>query len=369
LVPFLVAAQRRGDEVRVIGPPALREMVQREGFTFVPGGEPPEAEIAPIREQLAVAAPLEASVLGNRELFGRLAADAMLPAADRFVEEWQPDLVLRDPAEFASAVVAHRRSVPVGQVAISLAEVEAGSLAVAAPALDRHGAGITDALRAEPYLTRFPDALDPSPFATTIRYHDGDSSEPVALPDWWAGSRAPLVYVTFGTVLGFMSIAADVFKVATAAVGSFDARVLLTVGHEFDRTGALGAVPDHVHVEPWVDQADVLAAADLVVCHGGSGTVYGALAAGVPLVVVPVFADQFENAHRVTRSGAGIAVEQQRHDGRGARTPIDADAVPRITGAIQQVLADPSFRTRAQTIASEMAETPTVADALERISG
>jgi UDP:flavonoid glycosyltransferase YjiC (YdhE family) len=367
LAPFLAAAQRRGDDVRVIGPPALREMVEAEGLAFVPGGEPPESDIAPIREQLAVAPPLEASVLGNRELFGRLAADAMLPAVDRIVEEWQPDLVLRDPAEFASAIVAARRSVPVVQVAISLAEVEAGSLAVAAPALDRHGAGMTDALRAVPYLTRFPGALDPSPFPTTIRYHDGDGATARALGDWWPASPtpAPLVYATFGTVLGFMSMAADVFKVALAGVAPLDTRVLVTVGRQLD-IEALGAVPDHVHVEPWVDQADVLAVADVVVCHGGSGTVYGALAAGVPLVVVPVFADQFENARRVAASGAGLVVEQQPVDPGGARVPIAMNAAPRITRAIEHVLSNPSLRARAHTIAAEMAATPTVAEALDR---
>ena len=144
-----------------------------------------------------------------------------------------------------------------------------------------------------------------------------------------------------------MSIAGTVFRAALRAVEALDARVLLTVGRKFD-AAELGPVADHVHVEPWVEQSDVLAVADVVVCHGGSGTVYGAAGAvGVPLVVVPVFADQFENAHRVAASGAGLVVEQQPVDTSGARTPIDGEAAPRITRAIEQVLADPSFRTRA----------------------
>src|SRR4051794_12749112 len=172
LAPFLIAARNRGDEVCVVAPPALREMVEAEGLTFVEGGEPPESAIAPIREQLAVAPPHVASVLGNRDLFARLAADAMLPSVERVVREWQPDLVLRDPAEYASAIVAHDRSVPTAQVAISLADVEAGSLAVAGEVLEAHRAGLVDEMRADPYLSRFPAALDPSPFATTIRYRD-----------------------------------------------------------------------------------------------------------------------------------------------------------------------------------------------------
>lgn len=95
--------------------------------------------------------------------------------------------------------------------------------------------------------------------------------------------------MTFGTVLGYMSIASRVYRAALRAVEHVEARVLLTVGNRFD-PGALGPLPSHVHVEPWVDQDRVFPEADLVVCHGGSGTAFGALAAGVPLVTVPVFA-------------------------------------------------------------------------------
>jgi UDP:flavonoid glycosyltransferase YjiC (YdhE family) len=366
LAPLLIAARDRGDEVRVVAPPALQAMVDAEGLAFVPGGEPPESAIAPIREQLAVAPPLQASMLGNRELFARLAADAMLPGVERVVREWAPDLVLRDPAEYASAIVAHEHSVPAAQVAISLANVESGSLAVAAEVLDAHRRGLTDALRADPYLTRVPAAIDPSPFSSTIRYHDAEPA-PAALPDWWAGSRAPLVYVTFGTVLGYMTIASEVFRTALDAVNSIDARVLLTVGRKFDPT-ELGSVPTHVHVESWVDQRDALACADVVVCHGGSGTVYGALAAGVPLVVVPVFADQFENARRVEACGAGVVVQRPHDDASSARTTVDRDDAPRIEAAVRLVLQTPSYRERTQAIAADVAATPTAAVALELLN-
>ena len=76
--------------------------------------------------------------------------------------------------------------------------------------------------------------------------------------------------------------------------------MLLTTGTDLD----LGAVPTNVHVERWVPQADVLAHASVVVGHGGSGTTLGALGAGQPLVVVPLFADQPNNAARVAIASA-----------------------------------------------------------------
>ena len=116
---------RRGDDVVIAGPPALREMVEEAGYPFRPGREPPESEVAAIREKLAVVSGAEASILANRDLFGRLATRAMLPATVRLFESW---LLLREPCEYASAVAAARSGTPVVQVAISFAEVEAGSL-------------------------------------------------------------------------------------------------------------------------------------------------------------------------------------------------------------------------------------------------
>ena len=323
LLPFLAAARDRGNEVLVVGPPSMQEMVERAGYPFAAGGEPPEDEIAPIRERLPVAPPLEASVLGNRELFGRLATHAMLPGMERICGSWAPDLVLRDPCEYASAVVAGPRAIPTAQVAISLAQAEAASIDAAAPALEEHRSGLTAELRAQPYLTRFPASLDPSPFPTTVRFGVPGVTTTEPLPDWWDGSRSPLVYVTFGTVLGYMTFAADVYRIALAALAGLDARVLLTVGGRLE-PASLGPIPANVHVEPWIDQDRVLAGAELVVCHGGSGTVFGAVAAGVPLVVVPVFADQFENGRRVARSGAGMTVETESVRDDGSREVVTA---------------------------------------------
>jgi UDP:flavonoid glycosyltransferase YjiC (YdhE family) len=239
-----------------------------------------------------------------------------------------------------------------------------GSIDVAAPALEAHRAGIVDELRQSPYVTRFPTPLDPSPFPHTFRFSEPEPDVgPATLPDWWDGSRAPLLYLTFGTVLGHMTMATDVYRIALRAVADLPVRVLLTTGRKLDRS-QLGPAPANVHVEAWIDQRDALAAADLVVCHGGSGTVFGALASGVPTVVVPVFADQFENGRRVAESGAGLTIAPQpdaRDDPRVLLTPSDS---PRITNAITAALESPSLRREARRIAEQMAAEPSVDDLL-----
>lgn len=364
LVPLLHAARRRGDEVLVVGPAALAEQVAAAGFDFEAGGEPAEVEVAPIRERLPTAPPAEASALGNRELFGRLAARALLPAMARTCARWRPDLVLRDPCEHASAAVAMRLDLPVAQVAISVAEAEWGSIGVAAPALEELEPGLTAVERSTPYLTRFPAELDPSPFPDTVRFRpDEPGSGP--LPDWWAGDPAPLAYVTFGTVLGHMTIAGGVYRAALRAFDGLRVRVLMTVGHRIDPS-VLDPLPAGVHAERWVDQERVLPSADVVVCHGGSGTVYAALAAGVPVVVVPVFADQFENGRRIAAAGAGVVVEV---DGGSRSRVVDERDAPRIRAAVEAVLATPRYRERAEAVAVGMATSPSVDDVLEALLG
>lgn len=349
----------------MVGPPGLMDMVRATGHPFLTGGEPSEEQVRPIRERLPVAPPHEAAVLGNRELFGRLAATAMLASMEQAVRDWRPDVILRDPCEYASAVVAARLGVPAPQVAISLAEVEWNSIATAAPALEEHREGITDELRRSPYLTRFPAALDPSPFPDTWRYREPAAGPERTLPDWWPGNGAPLVYVSFGTVLGHMSLAEEAYRTVLDAVAGLDARVLLTTGRAFDPS-RLPDVPGNVHVEAWVDQADVLGEASLVVCHGGSGTAYGTLAVGVPLVVVPLFADQLANAPTVTRAGAGVQVRTGEDSG-GHRRPLSRQDAPRIRDAIETVLADGSYRAAAQAIAADMAGAATLKTLLAQL--
>ena len=365
LLPFLAAARGRGDETLVVGPPALRDMVERAGYPFRAGGEPPEEEVAPIRERLPLAPPAEASVLGNRELFGRLATLAMLPGMEEACAEWAPDFVLREPCEYASAVVAGRAHLPVAQVAISLAQGEAASIDSAAPALEAHRRGLVDELPGLPYLTRFPASLDPSPFPATVRFHEPPPPAAGPLPDWWYGSAAPLVYVTFGTVLGHMSIAAGVYRTALAAVEGLDIRVLLTVGSQFDRS-ELGPVPANVHVEAWVEQSEVFPRAELVVCHGGRGRVRGRRRrpprGGGARVRGPV---RQRAPHR--RDGAGLVVESDVRTTAGTRCIITEEDAPRVRGGIQSVLGDDSYRHQARHIADEVGAAPTAEAALDSL--
>ena len=69
----------------------------------------------------------EANVLVVREIFARFDARAMLPRLREAFEEWEPDLVFREPNEYSSAVAADLYDVPHARVGINLAAVEENS--------------------------------------------------------------------------------------------------------------------------------------------------------------------------------------------------------------------------------------------------
>jgi UDP:flavonoid glycosyltransferase YjiC (YdhE family) len=372
LVPFAEAVRRRGDDVLFVVPPGLADTVRAAGLDHRIGADPPAEELDAIWARWAVAPPEEAAVLGNRDIFGRLDTAAMLPAVDDTCRDWRPDVVLRDPCEFASAIVADRYGIDSAQVAISRADVELGSLRLAAPVLEPYSDGIVERIVATPYLSRFPASTDPSPYPITRRYRDVLAVPAAALPDWWPSDDRPLVYVTFGSVAGSVaggvsigvSIGVLACRAVLDAVADLPVRVLLTVGRAVD-PAELGDIPANVHVEAWVPQSDVLACAAAVVCHGGSGTTFGTLAAGVPLVVVPLFADQPGNARCVAAAGAGVVVEPA--PGAAATDRIGREHAPQIRAAVQAVLADPSYSRAAQRVADEMRDTPSVDELLSEL--
>jgi UDP:flavonoid glycosyltransferase YjiC (YdhE family) len=178
-------------------------------------------------------------------------------------------------------------------------------------------------------------ALHPLPF---------DSSTNDALPSWVEQLPAvPNVYFTLGTV--FNTESGDLF--ARVLVGLRDApvNVIATVGHEIDPT-EFGQQPPHIHIERYIPQALILPRCRVSISHGGSGSVIGALAHGLPMVLIPMGADQPQNAARCEALGA-------------ARVLDAVDATPEmIRQAVKEVLKNPTYRQAAEQMRAEIAALP-----------
>jgi len=161
----------------------------------------------------------------------------------------------------------------------------------------------------------------------------------------------PRVYLTLGTV-SFGAV--EVLGRAIAETAALDVDLLVTVGSEGEPS-ALDAVPDNVHVERFVAQSAVLPLVDLIVHHGGTGTVLSALEVGLPQLLLPQGADQFFNAEILTEAGAG----------RGL--PNDAQQPGAIGEAVQALLGDAPERRTAAKLRDEIAAMPSPADVVPEL--
>ena len=97
-----------------------------------------------------------------------------------------------------------------------------------------------------------------------------------------------------------------------------------------------GAWPPGVLVADWIDLPAEVTRCALVVLHGGAGTSWAALSAGVPAVCLPQAGDQFRNAELLARAGAGLVVQ-----------PDNADA-DILRNALAHALDDSSMATAAR---------------------
>ena len=80
----------------------------------------------------------------------------MLGTARAVRDSWRPDLIVREPCEYASAVAAHEAGIAQVEVGISLAAIERAVLEMVTPIIERRRPGVAEAIGAAPYVTSFP---------------------------------------------------------------------------------------------------------------------------------------------------------------------------------------------------------------------
>jgi len=363
VLPYARALLARNHEVLVAAPAQASELVRGAGLAHAPFDHPGDEQLAPIWARLSGKWTDDAMAIAAREIFAGANAAAALPQLRATLASFRPDLVVRESFEFGALVAAERARVRHARIAVHsisfeefippLIEQPIDALRALAGLAPDHGA----ALRAEPVFSTFPASFDvvatesrmQAPFR--LRSAEDRPSSPSAA---WANSAdpRPLLYISFGTLVGTNPQARSIYRTSLEAVAGLPVRALLTTGQGV-ASDALGTVPDNVHVEAYVPQREVLPHAAALVCHGGSGTLLGGLAAGLPMVIVPFGADQPHNALLVAHAGVGLALNQP-----------DSGA---LAAAIGRVLDESEFRANARRLAEEIASLPTIESAVDAL--
>jgi UDP:flavonoid glycosyltransferase YjiC (YdhE family) len=364
LVPLAQAFRARGATVAFATAATYRDRVESSGFTLLAAGLEPgevEARFAPDRAELERLPFDERRPWAFTWRFGRLIAPTKLPELLRGIEEWRPDLVVHESADLAAPIAAAAAGVPsvhhsFGRVVprdiLALAARETEPLWRALgldpePLCGVYRGGYVDICPPSIQGEAPPDGVPVQPLQPCAPPQDGP-------PPVWLGRLLdrPIVYATLGTIYN----ALDTFRVVLAALTDVDCNVVATIGRNRD-PAQLEPLPANAVVHRYVPQAELLPHCAVAIGHGGSGSTLGALAHGVPMLLLPSGADQFENAQACAAAGVARVL---RPDG------LEPAA---IRDAVTELLREPSYRAAAERVAAEIARLPSAADLAATLSG
>ena len=294
------------------------------------------------------------------EIFANLELAPRAIDLESIMSAWRPRLVVHEVAELAAPLVSTSLDIPyvdVGYGALVPRALLMSAGAAAAPHwrarhLEPHPlAGLLRHL----YIDPCPPALQIPEIADVavvqqlrpIVAHAHVDERPEWLRDL---PHDQTVYVTLGTI---WNTDIDVFRLVLEALRD-RVNLIITIGRQ-NQPEMFGPQPAGVIIRSFIPQDELLPWCDAAVVHGGSGTMLGALAHGVPLLVLPQGADQWNNAERVAAAGAGR---------RLLRDEVTVDAIQDGTTAI---LTDPSYRHAAMKVRGQIRAMPSASEALARI--
>jgi UDP:flavonoid glycosyltransferase YjiC (YdhE family) len=363
LVPLIEASLRLGHEPAVSAAIEVREAVLATGAAFFPFAHPATDRLVPLWQRAQNLGGEDANRFVLSEIFAGIDAECALPDLIATLERFRPALVVRASQEYAALLAGEKLGIPVARCSSGLSRLEQHFGELTAAPLDQHRASLGLALdpagervKNELMLSALPRSFEDPKYLgpETIRRFRLLRPAAPPLPAWWRPPERPFVYATLGTVAGMMENLRALYRMLIDALADLPVHALLTTGPAL-APESLGQAPPNVHVERFVAQDRVLPHAAAALCHGGVGSVLGALSAGVPLVVMPLFADQPANSERVAELGVGFGLKQG-----SANVELFRDAIMRLLG-------EPSFRHAATALSREIAELPTADEVLESL--
>jgi len=215
-----------------------------------------------------------------------------------------------------------------------------------------------DFIHESPWLNMYlyPDEVDyrrAQPLGPT--WHNLQASVRATDPAWELPEELrgeePLIYLSLGS-LGSADV--PLMEKLVAELAGAPYRVIVSKGpqhSEFELAGNMAGAE-------FLPQTEILPKVDLVITHGGNNTVTESLYFGKPMVVLPIFWDQHDNAQRIDETGFGVRLDTYRHSGE------------ELTGAIERLLGDEALAGRLAHTSKRLQSTPgteKAADLIEQV--
>ncbi len=202
-----------------------------------------------------------------------------------------------------------------------------------------------DFIHESPWLNLYlyPQAID-YPRARPLGHHWHNLQASVRgtdaawdIPEAMREGTDPLIYLSMGS-LGSADV--ELMRKLIAELADQPYRVIVSKGPQAKE---IELAPNMAGAE-FLPQTSILPQIDLVITHGGNNTVTESLYFGKPMVVLPIFWDQHDNAQRIDETGFGVRLDTYEH------RPEE------LTGAIDRLLADQELSGRLRDVTGSLRE-------------
>jgi MGT family glycosyltransferase len=172
------------------------------------------------------------------------------------------------------------------------------------------------------------------------------------LPEPLAAGDGPLAYLSLGS-LGSGDV--ELMQALMDSLAESRYRVIVSMGPQHDRLRLAGNMTG----AEFLPQTSVLPQVDVVITHGGNNTVTESLYFGKPMVLLPLFWDQYDNAQRIHETGFGVRLDTYGHEPE------------QLTGALDRLLDDGALHDRLAAVSRRLQAAPgtvAAAEAIERVA-
>lgn len=272
--------------------------------------------------------------------------DVMLDDLITVVEAWHPNLIIYTPYAAAAAIAASKTAIPSVFLGIFLpytpCAMFSGTYARMRVICERRNvARIDPPLR---WIDLAPQSLRIAPadglLMRYIPYNGADLGGGTLGGDAWPSRR---IVVTLGTVVP-QAEGLGVLRWILEAASGVDAEFVVT--HGAADTAGSGQLPHNVKAIGWAGHDTLFSGSCAVIHHGGAATMFTALDAGLPQLVLPRGAEQFYNASALARRGVALVPSE---DETNAAT-------------LRRLLEDESLRSAARQVSEEIVGMPPPSD-------
>jgi UDP:flavonoid glycosyltransferase YjiC (YdhE family) len=369
LVPLAWAFRAAGHEVLVATAESFVPTVLRSGLPGMPVGpavdfvdlvaSDPDASmrsVGPTRGGSATLAHprnIEELQYAHGRAFATIASRS-LPGVTSLVTAWRPDLVVSERAELSGPLAAAVHGVPWVEYQWGVGLLDGyRSAAVAELASELSAAGLRALPEPAEVLTPWPPGLRQPHAVAHQGMRDVAYNGEAEVSEWILRTDRPTrVCLTFGTIVPRIRAprVQDIIVSILERVAGLGVELLVAADEEV--VAAWPVLPPSVGRVGRLPLAQVLPTCDLMVNHGGQGTVLTALVVGCPQLILPQFDDQFDNADAVVRAGAGLSLWPEEV------TPA------RVAERCRELLEEARFGRASARVAAEIAAQPSPAEVI-----